>query len=317
MRIRIFTFFCVILWTTSAWGQIPIVRAADAIIRGGTRAAATQAVRRIPSVSVVGYFHREGNMEFWEPSQVSVPALERKVVAATRRPLESLRLEAHALGMPDYNVKSYSREQLEEWINSYRAFKRAEQTSVADEIKNHLILVFDEKNYIENWEEYAQNVHPNVPAPRVLVVHDDVVKKELLDRFAGGDDRMYDIMKKHFSRNKAISPLFDNPDIPGEWEYVTRVSEALKKISQSEKPYDIILTDFVLLGDETGFDLAQWVYDQHISTPVILFSQNGGDAESLFARHIVGRVEVPDSLRSVQQLFNYLTNVIATGHAYP
>ena len=58
----------------------------DAVAKKSVKAVVEKPV---PMVSVIGYFHRAGNMEFWVPPAERIPATlpERKIVSSSRRSL--------------------------------------------------------------------------------------------------------------------------------------------------------------------------------------------------------------------------------------
>ena len=258
----------------------------------------------IPTVSVEGYFHRLGNGETWNmPDYALEQHITRHVQNQVyKRSLESLQLEAQALGLHPLNLETYSRDELENFIHTYHALKSAQAVPgrpQAGERANALHRwtfspTFVKENYIdESWNhdyiDYTVPFHPSVKTLRILVVRDSV----------SGMKELFDAAKKH-------------PGVTIKWRM--DIPSALEKLDKEQ--YDVVLADFIL-GDKTSFEIGMYVWNKKLGIPVICYSAEYIDPEALFRHNIVGQVPVVHEEAWGELLFNYLSNIVATGRAYP
>ena len=271
---------------------------------------AAQRVKRAGDLSVCAYFHQlSRGVTFPMPDWADGPAPKPISSSFSKRSLESLRHEAAAMDMPPLALESFSREELEEWINTVRQWQRVARKEVASRYEAPAGVTwwyeearlrdawaetqpdFDPNNYLEDKDRYLEPVHPSVKSLRILVI----------------------------TNNYAAARFVDTPEsneLPYECDIVTTVNDAYRNLNNAQKPYDAILVDSSL-SDGEGFSVGMYVWNKQIKTSVILFSTTTYSDTFLLAHNIVGRVFPPAGPFETDYLINYLTNMVATGHAYP
>ena len=102
------------------------------------------------------------------------------------------------------------------------------------------------------------------------------------------------------------------PNISINW--VTDVPHALKTLNRGK--YDVVLADFIL-EDKSGLDVSMYVWNKKLGMPVICYSGEDWQPEMLFRYNVAGQIPVPLFEEDFDKLFNYLSNIVATGRAYP
>ncbi len=266
-----------------------------------------------PVVSVTEYFHGLADGK-WADLEASVPPLkpaEKKPVLSTyKRSRESLELELNAHG---FNV--VAPEDMENTLASYQAFESAkdvhsryENPAQGTAMERQIRLKnwaegqpdYFEENYLEfgdvcespeDYEAYTAPFHPAVKSMRVLVVRDGVF----------GVGVLYEAARQMPAKIKIYRA-----------DTLAQAQDLL-----SRQHYDIILTDFVLDGRHNGFELAMYVWDNKLATPVISYSATPLNPRTLFDHNIVGAIPVVTFPDEAEKALNYLSNVAATGRAFP
>ncbi len=259
------------------------------------------------NLSPVAYFHRLGNEEFWEPPQETYSSRHRVGSEYSGRSLESLRLEASALGILPQDWAVYSREELAEFISVYKTFKAsANVRSRFDEdgddgkfARRPASLQLDEwarqqpdfveSNYV--YKEYKEPFNPSVKKLRILLIQDD-------DDWANTLMRVAD----------------DMPAVTVEW--VCGAKEALNLLNKHPRQYDIILTDYCM-DNGNASELGMHIWNKRMNIPVVFYSLASAQPSWLLKYNIVGRIELAATDSEAEQVINYLSNMAATGKAYP
>ncbi|MBR4356179.1 MAG: hypothetical protein IKP96_06430, partial [Elusimicrobiaceae bacterium] len=282
-------------------------------------------------VSVAGYFHQLGSSKLAEreaaiPPLVA-PDLRRKVRAALpppKRSLESLQLEANAWGVSEDELKKMTREELEGLVTTYQVFFKivkmpqqiakkelsAEQNSFTrnDEIFMPGIAK-KQRPQIIPWEfqqpdfflgnylplDYNEPFHPSVKSLRILLISDDF---DIISRIRNAEYKMENI---HIDIEE-------------------RVDIGTKHLQDPETKYDIIVTDFAVPGgqfDRGAYDVGMYVWNKKLNIPVILLTKADVGLVSALMHNIVGQYPYLQTVNDAHQFFNYLSNIVATGKAYP
>ncbi len=260
----------------------------------------------VPGVSVAGYFHLLGSGKIAEPvTQFPAPAAPQKGVSAPVRPLESLQLEARALGLDERHLATYTRQDLSDFINSYKAMdvtkevrSRFEQGEFENTIEGLHALYdwaklqpdFVEGNYISPrlmGIEYEAPFYP-VRQLRILIVRDE-----------------------HSGWSELMKLAEDYPGVMV--DRTSNVPEALELLKVI--PYDIVLADFAL-GDRNGLEVSMYVWNKKLRIPVVCYSCEAYSKYTLFKYNMVGQIPVAYDMNDVEKVLNYLSNIVATGKAY-
>lgn len=273
-----------------------------------------------PGVSVAGYFHLVGSGKIADPV-IHFPAPADKTTpryTSQKRSRESLELELNANGILPRDFETYTNVQLEELLKSYRAMEA--QVKLQDNLKTTTPvsdratswsrkdeLLFERGNalwewaesqpdfYIDNYwpDDYQEPFHPDVKSLTVLLISDDMDIRNLFSSY---------------SRDREDITVI-NGGSSGEF--------GTKLITQFRSKIDIIVTDFVLEDKYGGYGVARYTWNNEINIPVVLLSKDPIGAASLLLGNIVGQVPYPVFPRQYDAVFNYLSNIVATGRAYP
>ena len=285
--------------------------AATQLARAETPASVVASVPAVPlpsspeKLSTVAYFHRLGNEEFWEPPKgYSSDLLHSE---DRNRSLESLRLEASGLGILPLDWEKYSRAELAQFISLYKSLQSgAEVRSRFDQLGQesedncevfspklerwvHQQPDFFETNYV--YKTYSRPFHPSVKKLQVLVVNDDYSTVDLLLRAA-----------------------LNLPGVTVNW--VRGAREAILLLEEDAQKFDAILTDYHIDNGRAA-DLGMYTWKKRLPIPVVFYSLASAQQSWLFKYNIVGRIGVASTPEEAVQVLNYLSNVVATGEAYP
>lgn len=285
--------------------------------------SSSQVFRQVssPTVSVLGYFHRAGNMEFWQPPVAPTrpnPPQSRQT-SFTKRSRESLELELSARGFESWRLKDYSRDEMEKLLSSYGAFKAAEEVhsryetepegetfaerskrlkrwaeTQPDYFKENYLDYDEVAEEYEDWRVYSHYTapfHPAVESLRILLVRDSI----------DGVFSLYNAVKQFHPE-----VLIYRAD---------SVEQALEKLAHNY--YDIILTDFVLGEHHNGFEISMYVWNKKLNIPVVSYSTTPMDPHVLLKYNIVGEIPLVFSPEEGERALSYLSNVAVTGRAYP
>ncbi len=255
------------------------------------------AVPRAEELDPVAHFHQLGNEFAPETSlhgdpyrrdadlawRLSLPSSEQRPVPM--RSMESLELQGSAEGILPENARwvwgEFSRDQLENLVTTVeQARAMNERTTVA--VRAQLQPDnFIKSRYTEPWNEQVESLH-------ILMVNDVYSLVEKFVKAAQEDGRV------------TVDVVYD-------------VAQAKARLREAPGKYDIVFTDFHL-KDGVGADITEDIIKRGEQTPVILFSCAGGTAQYWFSRGMTGRIE---QHQSAQAVFNYASNVVATGKAFP
>ncbi len=259
-----------------------------------------------PGVSVAGYFHLLGSGKLAQPViHFPAPAATQKAISSPVRPLESLQLEASALGLDERHLATYTRQDLSDFINSYKAMEttkevrsRFEQGEFENTIEGLHALYdwaklqpdFVEGNYIPPrlmGIEYEAPFYP-VRQLRILIVRDETSGwRELMELAKDHPGVMVDRAK----------------NVPDAFELLNTI------------PYDIVLADFTL-ENRNGLEISMYVWNKKLHIPVICYSCEPYSKYTLFKYNMVGQIPVSYDMKEAEQVLNYLSNMVATGKAY-
>lgn len=329
-----------LLFTSCLWAQSPA--ALKNLVKGGGKATAVnvakveataleqtvkQALEPVITtsygpMSVTAYFHRMGNMEFWEPPVEIQPTATRTktIITAPVRSRESILLELSALHITPQHPETWTNAELDEFLTTYKVFSNAntykkdniEDAWTRDDKKMLPILMgFNPRNkdklihwalkqpdfYLRNYMPLDYNVpfHPDVKSLRILLISDDIDIKALI-----GTAQLY----------------YNHIDVDMEWH----IDLGTKLLENPETKYDIIVTDFSVRGglrERGAYEVGMYVWNHKLNIPVIVLSKNEAHREKLILNNIVGQAIYVQSIEDSHRLFNYLSNIVATGKAYP
>lgn len=260
-----------------------------------------------PGVSVAGYFHLLGSGKIAEPViHFPAPEVPKKIVPSPIRSLESLQLEASALGLDERHLATYTRQDLSEFINSYYAMKNTQEVSSRFESDAKGLNYewemrkwaqaqpeFIEENYVfPTFEfDYKEPFYP-VEKMNILVVRDE----------NSGYEELVHAAKNH-------------PGVAVTVDRAASVPEALELLATNS--YDVVLVDFTLPEKRNGFEVAMHIWNKKLNIPVICYSVEGWNPALLLSYNMVGQIPVAYENEEGEGVLSYLSNMIATGKAYP
>ena len=257
------------------------------------------------------YFHRLGDEEEFLP-QVNISPFETSM-----RSLASLREEARALGMTAQNAATWPREQLEEFITTVKVFsnvvnyeKEPEKEPLtrddanllpflraANSLKLPQWVIRQPDYYPDNYLplNYKEKFHPDVKSLRILLVSDDS-----------------DIIHRVHEAERTRKNIYVDVE--------AHIGLAIKQLENVGTKYDIIVTDFGIAGGlrgRGGYEMGMYVWNKKLHIPVVVLTQSEIGADALLAHNIIGQSSYLESVNDAQWFFNYLSNIVATGKAYP
>ena len=265
-------------------------------------------------VSELGYFHLLGN-----DNAPTLPAWATQTPARTRpsypakRTRESLELELTTYGFQAQVLEKMSRDEMEKLLNSYKAFVSAKTVTPRYDFTNGTLM--EQLKHLEEWAQtqpdyvednynaysvaddefgnykYSLPFHPAAKSMRILAVRDDEY----------GVDELTEV----------VSRLHPEVTI----ELATSVAEAKSLLAY--KHYDVVLTDYVLGEEHNGFEVSMYVWNNKLNIPVVSYSDAPMAPLTLFQYNIVGEVEPAIFPDEAERVLNYLSNIAATGKAYP
>ena len=280
-----------------------IEKAVKAVVDNAVKTTACE-----PS-SLVSYFHRLGDEEEVFPQLNIIP--ETNI-----RSLASLREEARALGMPEYNVANWSLKDLEEFVTTVKVF-----SNVANEIQNteeealtrddiHALQLYaSHDNQLWKWAtqqpdfysdnyfpmNYHERFHPDVKSLRILLISND-----------------FDIIARVRAAQNARKNIYVDVE--------AHIGLGIKQLENPQNSYDIIVTDFSISGGSRGrggYEVGMYVWNKKLDIPVVLLSKGEIASSHLILHNIIGQSPYLQSVNDAQRFFNYLSNIVATGKAYP
>ncbi len=282
-------------------------QAAHAQIGYAGRLTTPGMIHTVPRVSVAGYFHLLGSGKIAEPViHFPEPEVPQKIVPSPIRPLESLQLEATALGLDERHLATYSRQDLSKFINSYHAMKNTQEVSSRFESDAKGLNYewemrkwaqaqpeFIKENYVFPTLEfdYKEPFYP-VEKMNILVVRDE----------NSGYEELVHAAKNH-------------PGVTVRVDRAASVPEALELLATNS--YDVVLVDFTLPEKRNGFEVAMHIWNKKLNIPVICYSVEGWNPVLLLNYNMVGQIPVAYENEEGEGVLSYLSNMIATGKAYP
>ncbi|MBO4674813.1 MAG: response regulator, partial [Elusimicrobiaceae bacterium] len=152
------------------------------------------------------------------------------------------------------------------------------------------------RDFMDSHKSYEESWNSAVKSLRILVVN----------------DQMRNV-------NYLISAAEENPLVTVKW--ATSVREALELLEKKPYDYDVVLTDWVMYDEDRSVaEVSMHIYNERLTIPVILYSAANLSPAALLRFNIVGRVEIPTPWipgLGVEPIFNYLSNIVATGRAFP
>lgn len=275
------------------------------------------------TMSVTAYFHRMGNMEFWTPP-ISIPSPDIKpfkpAYGSQKRTREWLIDQLTPNGFKPQILETMSYEELDELLTTYAVFSNAtvcKQDNIEDSWTRddkEMLPIFMAPNkwnankltqwalkqpdfYLRNYLPLDYNVpfHPDVKSLRILLISDDSAIKA-----------------------RIITALhsYNNIDV----DMNAAIGLATKRLENTETKYDIIVTDVVVPGgkrDRGAYDVGMYVWNKKLDIPVVALSRQPLNSDKLILSNIVGQALYLQSIEDTHRFFNYLSNIVATGKAYP
>lgn len=251
-------------------------------------------------LSEAAYFHRLGNGEFWQPPVTAELAKYPLPRGKKERSFDALILEASALGILPQNWETYHPAELENFISMYKALKASEKIpSRTEHLKGATEFElakwvyaqpdFVKENYVHKY--YTEPFHPDVKNLRVIIANDDY---------------------------SYVDPLLEAArTMPGvEIQWVCGLQELKKLLKQNPSGYDIILSDY-WMDNGVAVEVGMYMWKKHPSIPVIFYTCTPANATWLFRYNIRGRIGLANTPAAAQRVLNYLSNIVATGRAYP
>ena len=275
------------------------------------------------TMSVTAYFHRMGNMEFWTPP-VPIPSPEVKpfkpVYGSQKRTREWLIDQLISKNFKPQVLETMIYEELDELLLTYTVFSNAtvyKRDNIEDAWTRDdkemlpILMTLNKQNsdqltqwvlkqpdyYLRNYLPLDYNVpfHPDVKSLRILLISDD------------SDIKAYIRTALHSYNNIDVDM---NPHI----------GLATKLLENTETKYDIIVTDYVVPGgkrDRGAYDVGMYVWNKKLNIPVVVLSLQPAGSIRLILNNIVGQSFYVQSVEDAHRFFNYLSNIVATGKAYP
>lgn len=274
--------------------------------------------------SVTAYFHRLGNMEFWTPptSSISNPEFKpfKPAYGSEKRTREWLTQQLTARGFLQEVLENMSYAQLEDLYITYKVFsnttkyknttgKKAQTRddyNILPLVMNRTPENMDKLNrwaltqpdyYLGNYLStgYQQSFHPDIKSLRILVISNDFDATHLI---------------------RTAQDSYNNIDI----DMYGHINLATKRLESTKTKYDIIVTDFFIPGGEHergAYDVGIYVWNKKLNIPVILLTQAYVGPNQAIMHNIIGQFPYLQTIDDARRLFNYLSNIVATGKAYP
>ena len=250
-----------------------------------------------PAPSMLAMFHRD---DMWEE-----PAWMKQAPSYTPRPKEvssvhkssRIALEAQAAlrGIARENYEHKTNDELQVMIDQFdRALLQKAQPPLAGLSAKDIagedapLPPFIRQNFIPETELYTEPWNPAVSHLRLLVVDDPGSWIDLFTKQARFDGRV------------TVS-------------FAAGGHEAMKRLEKEAQAYDIVLVN-ENISNGTGSELSMWMWEQHITCPVVSISNASAPAEDWHAYNTVGKISMDHPM---QELLNYASNLVATGKAYP
>ncbi len=311
--------------------------------------ASLAAEREIPTASraesVIAAFHKLGN----EDIDFSILNPDRYIPdsqllyqansgASYIRSGESLRLEAHAWGMPQYMAEQLSYKQLQEFITTARGMDGERRSSAMN----------------SRWAEVQKSLQAQKPSYTLLteeeMLREQARRRDTDNQFISTLDienwarqqpdfvetnyiSMYQMEERGGYRVpwnpavKSLSVMIVNDEYSYVKEYINyahniphitvtyveNMYSALKNLKENPFDYDIVLTDFHL-PDGSGRDIAAYIHNNHLPVPVGLFSYTTAMPGYIYNAFMQARLPMT---MTPEEVFNCASNLVATGKAYP
>ncbi len=273
------------------------------------------------NLSQIAYFHRWGNMEFWYDAFEIKPAFTSSKVITSQPflPRKSILRQLSALQIMPQNPESWTRQDLEELLITYTVFSNAEnydQETPGEFLtrEDSMIPVLMSKNtdsnqklnqwaltqpdfYLTNYRprDYQQPFHPGVKSLRILLV--------------SNDDNIINLVLSGRTLHNNIQIDFED-----------NINSGISFLEEPGAKYDVIVTDFAVPGGERnrgGYEMGMYAWNKKLNIPVIILSKEPLIPTHLILHNIVGQSFYLNGPVDVNRFFNYLSNIVATGKAYP
>ncbi len=297
------------------------------------------AVKPVPVVSQIGYFHREGNMEFWQPPHERIPLTvpQPRKNPSKKRSRESLLLEATAYGMPDYIAERYTREQLEEWLGTYLSFRnitkgvtsRREQpqdlpVTNLTRREDFALSTMEQRKTAQKWAESQPDYFEENYVTEFEQQYDEDYKKFVIPDGAPYKDKPLRILVVD-DDHKVYLRMYDS-GAEGEWEdesvsltYLDTSAKAKRFLENFPQRVDVILLDLAQTDSwmHSRLEVPMYVYNHHLNIPVISFSNESCNNGWLLSYNIVGQYPPVIMGFDMPELIAYLKNIVYTGRARP
>lgn len=216
--------------------------------------------------------------------------------------MEEMEMRARAVGIPTQTIQTSSVPELWLLVHYYETMSNgAKIPSLFDAFaeKEHIEKgeaardkwAQDQPNFVEeNYgvTDYQQPFRSSVKDLRILLINDE---QKIIDSFV-----------KLSASDSRISVMSVND-----------VASALRLLRRSPSYYDVILTDYVTRAGSAP-ELGMWSHEHGALVPIVFFSKAGGTASWLYSYNMAGSISPSEP---VQNVVNYLSNLVATGRAYP
>ena len=253
--------------------------------------------------SLVAMFHRD---DLWEaPSWLSYETEysesrpQKKEVSTVYKPSrKALEADSKDKGIPEEIYTTKTTEELQVMLDQFdRALQKHDDVVswsltgrnakyIAGE--NAHLPPFIRDNFIPESERYTELWNEKISYMRILVVDDPGSWVNLFTKEALYDSRL---KVTHASGGySAVDLLTKNP-----------------------QAFDIVMANETI-SFGSGTYLSMWMWSNNVNIPFVSISNASALAEAWHAYNIVGKISMDHSNR---ELFNYASNIVATGKAYP
>lgn len=145
---------------------------------------------------------------------------------------------------------------------------------------------FIEDNWI--WGDYEEPWNENVSSLRILMVNDIA--------------HFFNKFKELAAQDSRVTLTTAN-----------NAQEAIDKLAANPTGYDIVMTDYHM-PNKVGTTISMYVKENHLTMPVVVLAQANGMPSWWFKYGMSGRIDIN---HTAEEVFNYASNIVATGKAFP
>ena len=329
---KLFLSLIIVGFTSSAWGQGNVLKkvvsntlnmeakVARQVMRSSSKAnqIAKQAVissttSALPRNSVLDELHTGTPLSRPTTTPKETPpiwALRSSATPVTsmvrKRSRNELIMDLSERGILPQGWQDYTREGLQELLDTYLSLKSAGSTPSRFKVmQEDGTIAAATDTELKNWAEqqpdyipenyvftpYTEPFNTQIKSLRILMVNDGKEALEPLQEMA--------------EKNSRVEIVWESDPV-----------QALQLLKQNPHAYDVVLTDYCMRNG-TACTLGMGTYADKVSTPIILYSRAGATAPWMFQYNIMGRIDIAVTRLDAARVLNYLSNIVATGKAYP